>query len=417
MNVMFERCAGLDVHKQNVVACRMLTSSGAASHGETRSFGTTITELLRLSDWLSEGGVGGVTHVALESTGVYWKPVFNLLEGNFTVWVLNAQHVKNLPGRKTDVKDAEWLADLLRHGLVQPSFIPPQSQRDLRDLTRERTNFVRGRATLVNRVQKVLEGANLKLGDVATNVMGVSGRAILEAIIAGESDVKVLAGLAVGRLRSKRAELEGALRGRVRPHHRFLLTELLCQIDSLDETIEHFDQEIGAACAGDGNEEVIGLLDTIPGVGRELAEMLVAEVGTDMTRFPTAGHLAAWAGVAPGNNESAGKRRSSKTRKGDVWLRVGLVQAARAAIRTRGTYLAAQYRRLVTRRGDKRALVAVAHSILVIAYHVILRKEPYRELGGDYFERRNPQGTARRLARQIERLGFQVTLAQVAAVA
>lgn len=416
MNVLFERCAGLDVHKQSVVACRILSgtggigaSSGARSqtHSDTRSFGTTIAELLRLSDWLSEGSV---THVALESTGVYWKPIFNLLEGNFTVWVLNAQHVKNLPGRKTDVKDAEWLADLLRHGLVQPSFIPPQSQRDLRDLTRERTNFVRQRATLVNRVQKVLEGANLKLGDVATNVLGVSGRAILEAIIAGESDAKVLAGLAVGRLRSKRTELEEALRGGVRPHHRFLLTELLCQIDSLDETIAHFDEQVQVACEADGNEEVIKLLDTIPGVGRELAEVLVAEVGTDMTRFPTAGHLAAWAGVAPGNNESAGKRRSGKTRKGDVWLRVGLVQAARAAVRTKGTYLAAQYRRLVTRRGDKRALMAVAHSILVIAYHVISRKEPYRELGADYFERRKPEATARRLARQIERLGFQVSV-------
>lgn len=416
MNVMFERCAGLDVHKQSVVACRMHTTSfsPASTRSETRSFGTTVPELLRLSDWLSDGGV---THVGLESTGVYWKPIFNLLEGSFTVWVLNAQHVKNLPGRKTDVKDAEWLADLLRHGLVQPSFIPPQAQRDLRDLTRERTNFVRQRATLVNRVQKVMEGANLKLGDVATNVLGVSGRAILEAIIAGESDVKALASLAVGKLRSKRAQLEGALQGRVRPHHRFLLSELLCQIDSLEETITHFDEEIRAACEADGNEEVISLLDTIPGVGRGLAEVLVAEIGTDMTRFPTAGHLAAWAGVAPGNNESAGKKRSGKTRKGDTWLRVGLVQAARAAVRTKGTYLAAQYRRLVPRRGDKRALVAVAHSILVIAYHIISRKEPYRELGADYFERRKPEATAKRLARQIERLGFQVTLAQVATAA
>jgi transposase len=425
MNVTFERCAGLDVHKQSVVACRLLPESGGLGEGgvsshsphtysETRSFGTTIAELLRLSDWLSEGGV---THVALESTGVYWKPIFNLLEGNFIVWVLNAQHVKNLPGRKTDVKDAEWLADLLRHGLVQPSFIPSQSQRDLRDLTRERTNFVRQRATLVNRVQKVLEGANLKLGDVASNVMGVSGRAILQAIIVGETDARVLASLAQGRLRSKRVELEEALRGRIRPHHRFLLTELLCQVDSLDETIDHFDEEIRTACRDDGDEEVISLLDTIPGVGRGLAEMLVAEIGTDMSRFPTAGHLAAWAGVAPGNNESAGKRRWGKTRNGDPWLRVGLVQAARGAIRTKGTYLAAQYRRLVTRRGDKRAIIAVAHSILVIVYHVILRKEPYKELGADYFERRKPEATARRLARQIERLGFEVTLAPAAVAA
>ncbi len=432
MNVMFERCAGLDVHKQSVVACRLLPTvdgSGRGDiereapgrsgrqpqphlHSETRSFGTTISELLRLSDWLSEGGV---THVALESTGVYWKPIFNLLEGNFTVWVLNAQHVKNLPGRKTDVKDAEWLAELLRYGLVQPSFIPAQAQRDLRDLTRERTNFVRQRATLVNRVQKVLEGANLKLGDVASNVMGLSGRAILQSIIEGETDPKVLASLAQGRLRSKRAELEGALRGRVRPHHRFLLTELLCQVDSLDETIDHFDEEIRVAIGDEGNEEVVKLLDTIPGVGRGLAEMLVAEIGTDMSRFPTAGHLAAWAGVAPGNNESAGKKRWGRTRNGDPWLKVGLVQAARGAIRTKGTYLAAQYRRLVARRGDKRAVMAVAHSILVIVYHIILRREPYRELGGDYFERRKPEATARRLARQIERLGFQVAVTQMVA--
>ena len=282
------------------------------------------TDILRLSDWLAEHEV---THVAMESTGVYWKPLFNLLEGTFTVWILNAQHVKNVPGRKTDVKDAHWLADLLRHGLVQPSFVPPQEQRDLRDLTRERTNFVRQRATVVNRLQKVLEGANLKLGDVASNVAGASGRAILAAIVAGEGDAAVLAELARGKLRQKRAALEQALQGRVRAHQRFLLSEFLCQLESLDETLAHFDAQIQAACAVD--EAVLDLVDGIPGFGRELAEVLVAELGTHMEQFPTVGQAAAWAGVAPGNNESAGKQRSGRTRKGNPWLRVALVQAAR----------------------------------------------------------------------------------------
>jgi transposase len=406
MNILFERCAGLDVHKQTVVACRLVGGSAGPLQSDTRSFGTTTAELLRLSDWLSEGGV---THVGMESTGVYWRPVFNLLESSFTVWVLNAQHVKNVPGRKTDVKDAHWLADLLRHGLVQPSFIPPQAQRDLRELTRERTNFVRQRATLVNRVQKVLEGANIKLGDVASNVLGMSGRAMLDAIVAGETDPATLAELAQGKLRRKREALEQALSGRVRAQHRFLLAELLGQIDSLDETIGHFDTQISLACNAD--QAVLDLLDTIPGVARETAEMLVAEIGTDMSRFPSAGHLAAWAGLAPGNDESAGKRRSGKTRPGAPWLRSGLVAAARGAVRSKNTYLTAQYHRLAARRGDKRAIVAVAHSILVIVYHVLTRKEPYRELGGDYFERRNPEARAKRLARQIEKLGYTVTLA------
>jgi transposase len=406
MNILFERCAGLDVHKQTVVACRLVGGAAGPLQSDTRSFGTTTAELLRLSDWLSEGGV---THVGMESTGVYWRPVFNLLESSFTVWVLNAQHVKNVPGRKTDVKDAHWLADLLRHGLVQPSFIPPQAQRDLRELTRERTNFVRQRATLGNRVQKVLAGANIKLGDVASNVLGMSGRAMLDAIVAGETDPATLAELAQGKLRRKREALEQALSGRVRAQHRFLLAELLGQIDSLDETIGHFDTQISLACNAD--QAVLDLLDTIPGVARETAEMLVAEIGTDMSRFPSAGPRAAWAGVAPGNDESAGKRRSGKTRPGAPGLRSGWVAAARGAVRSKNTYLTAQYHRLAARRGDKRAIVAVAHSILVIVYHVLTRKEPYRELGGDYFERRNPEARAKRLARQIEKLGYTVTLA------
>ncbi len=398
MNIVFERCAGLDCHKQTAVVCRLIPGPTGVLQRETRTFGTTTAALLRLSDWLSEGGL---THVALESTGVYWRPIFNLLEGSFAVWVLNAQHVKNVPGRKTDVKDSEWLADLLRHGLVRPSFIPPQAQRDLRDLTRERTNFVRMRVTLGNRVQKVLETANIKLGDVAANVLGVSGRAMLAALAAGETDAVALADLAQGKLRKKREALEHALSGRMCDPQRFLLAELLRQIDQLDETIARFDAQIAAACA----------LDTIPGVGRETAEMLLAESGPDLSRFPSAGHLAAWAGLAPGNHESAGKRRSGKTRKGAPWLRSGLVAAARGAVRTKDSYLTTQYRRIAARRGDKRAIVAVAHSIVVIAYHVITRREPYQELGGDYFERCNPDAKVRRLVRQMERLGYTVSLA------
>jgi transposase len=412
MHIVFERCAGLDCHKQTAVVCRLIPGPTGGLQRETRTFGTTTAALLRLSDWLSEGGV---THVAIESTGVYWRPIFNLLEGSFAVWVLNAQHVKNVPGRKTDVKDSEWLADLLRHGLVRPSFIPPQAQRDLRDLTRERTNFVRTRVTLGNRVQKVLETANIKLGDVATNVLGVSGRAMLAALVAGETDAAVLADLAVGKLRKKRAALEQALNGQVRAPQRFLLAELLGQIEQLDATIARFDAQIAAACVAD--QALIELLDTIPGVGRETAEMLLAEIGPDLSRFPSAGHLAAWAGLAPGNHESAGKRRSGRTRKGAPWLRSGLVAAARGAVRTKDSYLTTQYRRIAARRGDKRAIVAVAHSLIVIVYHVITRREPYQELGGDYFERCNPDAKVRRLVRQMEQLGYTVNLAPTPAVA
>lgn len=405
LNVLFSHCAGIDVHKRGLVVCRLTPAADGTVRSETRSFGTTTAELLRLNDWLAEAAV---THCAMESTGVYWKPVFNILEANFTVWVLNAQHVKNVPGRKTDVKDAQWLAELLRYGLVQPSFIPPPQQRQLRELTRERSNFVQQRATLVNRVQKVLEGANIKLGDVASNVMGLSARAMLAAIAAGETDTAILAELARGKLRKKREALEQALAGTVQAHHRFLLSQLLGQIDCVEETIAAFDEQIKLAC--DPQETAIELLDTIPGVARELAEIIVAEIGVDMSRFPSAGHLAAWAGLAPGNNESAGKQRAAKTRKGNPWLKVGLVQAARAAVRSKSTYLAAQYRRLVKRLGDRRALIAVAHSIVVIIYHLLSRQEPYNELGADYFERRKPEAVVTRLTRQIEKLGYTVTV-------
>jgi transposase len=405
MQVLHERCAGLDVHKKTVVAC-VLTPDGQGGWGqEIRTFGTMTVDLLALSDWLL---ACGCTHVALESTGDYWKPVFNMLEGTCEVLLVNAQHVKAVPGRKTDVKDAAWLAELLQHGLLRASFIPPVAQRELRDLTRYRSTFIQERVTLINRVQKLLEDANIKLAAVASDIMGVSGRAILAALLAGHTDSKALAELAKGRLRSKRDQLASALEGRVKPHHRFVLTELLSQIDSLDETIARFDAQIQDICGP--VEEAVGLLDTIPGVARRTAEMLVAEIGTDMTRFPSADHLASWAGVAPGNHESAGKRTSGKTRKGNRFLRTTLIQAAHAAARTKGTYLNAQYRRLATRRGKKRAIMAVAHSILVMAYYMIQRREPYRDAGADFFDHLQPEHTARRLVKRLESLGYHVTL-------
>jgi transposase len=325
--------------------------------------------------------------------------------------LVNAQHISKVPGRKTDVSDAEWIADLLRHGLLTASFIPPVGQRELRELTRFRSTFVKERATLVNRVQKVLESANIKLASVASDVVGVSGRAMLEAIIAGTATPEQMAELSKGKLRNKREELSRALEGRVKPHHRFVLTELLSQIDNLEETIARFDQEIVEYCRP--FEDAVVLLDTIPGVARETAENIVAEIGIDMSRFPTANHLASWAGVAPGNNESAGKKRSGRVKKGNKPLGVVLNQAAHAASRTKDTYLSAQYHRLAGRRGKKRALVAVAHSILIISYFMIKRHVPYYELGSDYFDKRRPETTAKRLVSRLEHLGFQVSLQQM----
>lgn len=405
MDVIHMHCAGLDVHKKVVVAAIIVPDGAGGLFKETRSFGTMTADLLGLSDWLMSHGV---RHVAMESTGEYWKPIFNILENNFEVILVNAQHISKVPGRKTDISDAEWIAELLRHGLLAASFIPPVGQRELRELTRYRSTFVKERATLINRVQKVLESANIKLASVATNVVGASGRAMLEAMLAGTATPEQMAELSKGRMRSKRTELSQALEGRVKPHHRFVLTELLRQIDSLDETIARFNQEIEEYCRP--FEEAVVLLDTIPGVARQTAEIIVSEIGTDMSRFPTANHLASWAGVAPGNNESAGKQRSGRTTKGNKPLGVALVQAAHAAAHTKNTYLSAQYHRLAGRRGKKRATVAVAHTILVIAYYLIKRKEPYRELGSDYFDKRRPEATANRLVRRLERLGFQVSL-------
>jgi transposase len=410
MDVVYERCCGLDVHKQSVVACRVAPGPDGAPRKQVRTFGTMTADLLELSDWLAEAAV---THVAMESTGVYWKPIWNLLEGSFELVLANARHIKAVPGRKTDVRDCEWIADLLRHGLLSGSFVPDRAQRELRELTRYRTSLVRERTAEANRLQKTLEGANIKLAAVATDILGASGRAMLAALVEGTADAATMADLAKGRLREKLPQLERALAGRFGPHQRFMVAEQLAHLDFLDAAISRVSQEVAERVRED--EPAIAHLDTIPGVGRYVAEALVAEIGTDMTRFPSANHLASWAGMCPGNNESAGKRRSGKTRKGSPWLRSLLVQAAHAAARKRDTYLSALYRRLAARRGKSRAAVAVGHAILVIAYHLLQRGTDYKDLGPFYFEERDRDAEQRRLVHRLERLGYKVSLEPSAA--
>jgi transposase len=405
VEILYQSCCGLDVHKKMIVACLRRADEAGKVGKQVRTFGTTTSELLSLSDWLVEAGC---THVAMEATGVYWKPVYNILEGQMELLVVNAQHIKAVPGRKTDVKDAEWIAQLLQHGLLRASFIPPQSQRDLRDLTRYRTTRVRERARIVNRLQKVLEDANLKLAGVATDVMGVSGRAMLEALLAGQTDTGQLAELAKGRLRKKIPQLKEALTGRVREPHRFMLSEQLSHIDYLDEAIERLAAEIGQRLRP--FEPEIQLLDTIPGVNRQTAEELIAEIGADMSRFPDGHHLASWAGMCPGHNESGGKRKSGKTRKGNRWLRSTLIEAAHGAAHTKDTYLASHYHRLVGRRGKKRALVAVGHSLLVISHYVLKRRQAYYDLGSNYFEELHRQRLERNLVKRLENFGYKVIL-------
>jgi transposase len=405
MDVLFERCCGLDIHKRTVVACLITPRSPGTPTKEVRSFGTMTDELLQLADWLR---AAGCTHVAMESTGVYWKPIWNLLEGQFDLLLVNARHVKAVPGRKTDVKDCEWLADLLRHGLLHGSFVPDRPQRELRELTRYRTSLVQERSAEVNRLQKTLEGANIKLGDVATDIMGLSSRQMLAALAAGQTDTKAMAQLAQGRLRDKLPALERALAGGTGPHQRFLLARQLAHIDFLDASIAEVSAEIAARLSPCAPE--LERLATIPGVGRRTAELLVAEIGTDMSRFPTAAHLASWAGMCPGNDESAGKRRSGKTRKGSPWLRSALIEAARAAGRSKGTYLATQYHRLAARRGTKRAAVAVGHTILLIVYRLLSEGDVYRDLGNRYFDERDRRATERRLIARLEGLGYKVSL-------
>jgi transposase len=410
MQVLYPCCCGLDVHKKFVVACLITTTAEGQVHKETRTFSTMTQDLLALLDWLH---ATGCTHIAMESTGSYWRPVYNLLEGQFTLLVGNAQHMKTVPGRKTDVKDAEWIADLLRHGLIRGSFIPAPAQRELRDLTRYRTHVVEERARLTNRLQVVLEDANVKLASVVTDIRGASARAILAALVAGETEPTVLAELARGRMRSKRELLAQAVVGRFTAHHAFLITEHLSQLDYLEEAMERVSAEIGRRLAAE--QEALELLDTIPGVGQRAAEIILAEIGTELARFPSAKHLASWAGMCPGNKESGGKRLSGKTRKGNPWLRHVLIEVAHAASKSKDTYLAAQYRRLATRRGKQRALVALGHSILVMVYHILSRRVPYRELGPLYFDARNRQRVQQRLVQRLERLGYSVNLQPVAA--
>jgi transposase len=411
MEVVFERCCGLDVHKRTVVACMIVPGPDGKPVKEIRTFGTMTDDLLALIDWLA---AHSVTHVAMESTGVYWKPIWNLLEDRFELLLVNAQHIKAVPGRKTDVRDCEWIADLLRHGLLKGSFVPDRPQRELRELTRYRSSLVRERTAEVNRLQKTLEGANIKLAAVATDVMGRSGREILQALVEGASSTPALAQLARGRMREKVPELERALVGRFGPHQRFLVARQLAHIDHLDELIAQVSGEIAERMRP--FEAELARLDTIPGVGRHTAEVVVAELGADMSRFPSDRHAASWAGMCPGNDESAGKRYSGKTRKGNGWLRTSLVEAAHGAGRKRNDYLAAQYRRLVARRGRKKAAVAVGHSILVIAYHLLKHPdEVYRDLGFQYFDERNRDGLERRLVRRLEALGNRVTLERLVA--
>ena len=399
MDAVHERCCGLDVHKKSVVAC-VITPEGR----EIRRFGTTTSKLLELADWLKEQEV---SPVAMESTGVYWKPVYNLLEDEFSVMVVNAAHIKTVPGRKTDVKDAEWIAELLQHGLLRASFIPERPQRELRELTRYRRSLIQERSREANRIQKLLEGANIKLSSVATDVLGASGRAMLAALAAGETDPETLAGLARGRLREKTGELQEALRGLVRSHQRFMLESQLSHLDYLEAQIERLDQEVARRLRP--FEETVAAVDTIPGVGRRTAEVIAAEMGTDMTQFPSPGHLASWAGVCPGNNRSGERNKRSPVRKGNAWLKPALVEAAKSAGRTK-TYLGAQYHRLARRIGANRAAMAVAHSIVVIVHHVIKTGQPFTDLGYKYIEERDQAAITRRAVRQLERLGHKVTL-------
>jgi transposase len=465
MYIVHERCCGLDIHKKLILAC-LLICTAQGIQKKTETFGTTVPELLRLLAWLK---AHECSHVAMESTGVFWKPIYNLLEGEVEVLLVNAQQTKALPGRKTDVKDAEWIADLLQHGLLRGSFVPPRPQRELRELTRYRSSLIADRARLVNRMHKVLEDSNIKLTSVVTDITGVSGRAILTAMLQGQHDPEVLVQLARGRLRAKRDQLAQALQGTLREHHRVLLTNQLRHLDFLDRQVAELDQEIThrlgitkdpqGLCHSSEEEqtlepvetsmgeqaqakqdesipeastplepanaptqnppkkstplsaaEAIRLLDGITGINQRIAEIVVAEIGTDLSRFPTEGHLASWVGLCPSANISAGKRLSSKTGKGNVWLRVALIQAAHGAARSKGTYLGAYYQRFRKRMGAQKAIVALAHRILIIIYHLLKDHQPYQERGPDYLEEKQAEAAKRWALRRLEQLGYEVTL-------
>ena len=406
MDRLYECCCGLDVHKQTVVACLISPVAGVGQTKTIRTFATMTDELDAMADWLAEAGC---THVAMESTGVYWKPIYNRLEGRFTLLVANAQHIKVMPGRKTDVKDCEWIADLLQHGLLTASFIPNQAQRELRDLTRTRTTLIDERSRTVLRLQKVLEDANIKLSGVATDIMGVSGRAMLAALVAGTTEPALLAELAKGRLRAKREQLERALTGRMNEHHRSLVGMHLSHIDFLDEQVDQLSAQIEERLRP--FEAELERLETIPGIKRRTAEVLAAEIGLDMSHFPTAGHLASWAGMCPGNHESAGKRKTGKTRKGSKWLRRALTESGRAAARKKGCYPSLQYRRLVVRIGPNKAAVAVGHTLLVTVYYLLTRQDVYHDLTPAQLDVGLRARATKRATQQLQALGYEVTLA------
>lgn len=407
MELLYTHCAGIDVHQNSLSVCALTPGSGATDEPamELRSFGTFTNELLLLCGWLKQIGI---THVAMESTGVYWKPVWNVLEPHFTVILANAQHIKNVPGRKTDKADCQWIGRLLRHGLLNPSFIPELRIRELRDLCRTRTSLTRQKTAVVNRLQKVLEDANIKLGSVATDVMGVSGRAMLRDMIGGNTDPILLADLARGPMRKKLDALRLALTGTLTPHHCFLLNQHLHQAEELEHDIRALEGEIATRVVPFA--PLVTLWMTIPGIDRIAAWSLLAEVGADMDQFPSARHLVSWAGLCPGNNESAGKRKSSRTRKANPWLRGLMTQIAWAAAHTKNTYLSQQYRRLLAKRGKKRALLAVANTVLTIVWPIGKHGNPYRELGADYFDRLKGNQEQRYYVRKLEKMGLKVTI-------
>jgi transposase len=408
MEVLYPRCAGLDVHKDSVVARVRCVS--APLHDEVRTFATTTSALMELNEWLS---AQGITHVAMEATGVYWKPVWHLLEGDFELVLANAQHIRNVPGRKTDVNDAGWIADLLAHGLIRSSFVPPAPIQELRDLTRTRKQLVREISQHSSRIQKVLEDANLKLGSVLSDVLGKSGRIILQALVDGETDPEKLADLALGNARKKRTALVEALHGRIRDHHRGLLKVHLDLVTALHHALAELDAAVGKALAS--IHESVRLLITIPGISDVTAQVIVAEVGVDMTRFASDAHLRSWAGFCPRNDESAGKRRSTRVRKGAPWLKTTLISAAWAAVRVKDSYLQAQFHRLRARRGAKKAILAVAASMLTAAYHMLKNGAEYKDLGAGHFTRRDRDKMIQRLVRRINDLGCQVQLISQAA--
>lgn len=410
MEVLHPNCAGLDVHKDTVVACGRRIVEGKVTR-EVRAFKTTTGALLALSAWL---GSLGCTHVVMEATGVYWKPVWNILsDGDFELILANAAHVKNVPGRKTDVNDATWLADLLAHGLIRGSFVPDTQTQEQRSLLRTRKQLTRERTSHVQRLQKTMEEANIKLDSVISDILGASGRAMIEAIIAGQTDPARLAGLASTRIKASPAMLSEALRGRVTKHHRFLLRLHLEQIDALDRAIAEIDKEVEAGL--DPFRPLIQVLTSIPGVGALAARVLLAEIGADMSRFPTAGHLISWAGLCPKNDESAGKRRSNRMRKGAPWLKTTLIQCAWAAARKKDSYLQAQFHRLRARRGAKKAVGAVAASMLTAAYHMIANGAFYQDLGADHFDRRTKPAQMKRLVAKLQSLGYDVEIKPLAA--